>query len=32
MVLRQTDGQLELRREPLPEMPDDLRRLFEETS
>jgi succinate dehydrogenase / fumarate reductase flavoprotein subunit len=31
MVLRQRDGQLELRREPLPEMPDDLRQLFEET-
>ncbi|HZD73695.1 MAG TPA: fumarate reductase/succinate dehydrogenase flavoprotein subunit [Actinomycetota bacterium] len=31
MVLRQRDGELELRREPLPEMPDDLRQLFEET-
>jgi succinate dehydrogenase / fumarate reductase flavoprotein subunit len=30
MVLRQQDGQLGLRREPLPEMPDDLRQLFEE--
>jgi succinate dehydrogenase / fumarate reductase flavoprotein subunit len=32
MVLRQRDRQLELRREPLPEMPDDLKQLFEETS
>ncbi|HZD70928.1 MAG TPA: fumarate reductase/succinate dehydrogenase flavoprotein subunit [Actinomycetes bacterium] len=31
MVLRQRDGGLELRREPLPEMPEDLRQLFEET-
>src|SRR5574341_2353050 len=31
MVLRFEDGQLGLRREPLPEMPEDLRRLFEET-
>jgi succinate dehydrogenase / fumarate reductase, flavoprotein subunit len=31
MVLRQRVDQLELRREPLPEMPDDLRQLFEET-
>jgi succinate dehydrogenase / fumarate reductase flavoprotein subunit len=30
MVLRQRDGELELRREPLPEMPDDLKQLFEE--
>ena len=32
MALRQRDDQLELRREPLPEMPDDLRQLFEETN
>ncbi len=32
VVLRHTDGELRLRREPLPEMPDDLRQLFEETS
>jgi succinate dehydrogenase / fumarate reductase flavoprotein subunit len=31
MVLRQDNGKLGLRREPLPEMPDDLRELFEET-
>jgi succinate dehydrogenase / fumarate reductase flavoprotein subunit len=31
MVLRQEDGELGLRREPLPEMPEDLRQLFEET-
>jgi succinate dehydrogenase flavoprotein subunit len=30
MVLRQDDGKLSLRREPLPEMPGDLRQLFEE--
>jgi len=30
MVLRQADGGLALRREPLPQMPDDLRQLFEE--
>jgi hypothetical protein len=30
MVLRCRDGELELRREPLPEMPDDLQQLFEE--
>jgi succinate dehydrogenase / fumarate reductase, flavoprotein subunit len=32
MVLRLQDGMLGLRREPLPEMPDDLRELFEETN
>jgi succinate dehydrogenase / fumarate reductase, flavoprotein subunit len=31
MVLRSKDGELELRREPLPEMPDDLKQLFEES-
>jgi succinate dehydrogenase / fumarate reductase flavoprotein subunit len=31
MVLRFEDGHLGLRREPLPEMPEDLRQLFEET-
>ncbi len=30
MVLRQADGGLALRREPLPQMPDDLKQLFEE--
>jgi succinate dehydrogenase / fumarate reductase, flavoprotein subunit len=30
MVLRQDGGKLGLRREPLPEMPEDLRQLFEE--
>jgi succinate dehydrogenase / fumarate reductase flavoprotein subunit len=30
MVLRRRDGKLDLRREPLPEMPDDLRELFED--
>jgi succinate dehydrogenase / fumarate reductase flavoprotein subunit len=30
MVLRQDGGELGLRREPLPEMPEDLRQLFEE--
>ncbi len=30
VVLRQEDGKLGLRREPLPEMPEDLRQLFEE--
>jgi succinate dehydrogenase / fumarate reductase, flavoprotein subunit len=31
MALRSKDGELELRREPLPEMPDDLKQLFEES-
>jgi succinate dehydrogenase / fumarate reductase, flavoprotein subunit len=30
MVLRRRDGKLDLRREQLPEMPDDLRELFED--
>jgi succinate dehydrogenase / fumarate reductase flavoprotein subunit len=31
MVLRLQDGKVGLRREPLPEMPEDLKQLFEET-
>jgi hypothetical protein len=30
MVLRRDGTELRLRREPLPEMPEDLRQLFEE--
>jgi succinate dehydrogenase / fumarate reductase flavoprotein subunit len=30
MVLRRKEGELDLRREPLPEMPEDLRQLFED--
>ena len=30
MVIRQRDGELALDREPLAEMPDDLKQLFEE--
>ena len=31
LVLTQSDGQLQLGRKPLPEMPDDLKKLFEES-